>query len=33
MEQKVMAGQQGQGLGQQPERKGSTVSQSQRPGN
>ena len=33
MEQEVMAGQQGQGSGQQPERKGSTVSQSQRPGN
>ena len=33
MEQEVMAGQQGQGSGQQPGRKGSTVSQSQRPGN
>ena len=33
MEQEVMAGQQGQGLGQQPERKGTTISQLQRQGN
>ena len=33
MEQEVMAGQQGQGSGQQPERKGTTVSPSQRKGN
>ena len=33
MEQEVMAGQQGQGSGQQPERKGTTVSQRQRQGN
>ena len=33
MEQEVMAGQRGQGSGQQPERKDPTVSPSQRPGN
>ena len=33
MEQEVMAGQQGQGSGQQPVRKGTTVSQRQRQGN
>ena len=33
MEQEVMAGQRGQGSGQQPERKGSTVSPRQRQGN